>query len=163
MKFLLTIFSLLLHTFSLSKDYFDYIIDNNAKRTIIVEHNYNETSFFRAFKLEGSFTDNLANYGNWEGIVTTFIKNDRVIKLDVNTQFTYQNNKKIYFQGYRQEGTDDRAGVGKSIIIYSDKTLENLIDSKCIYSAKFFEQTLFSKIKCKIKKAGFKELEKVEE
>ena len=97
MKFLLTILSLLVPTFSISTDYFDYIIDNNAKRTIIVEHNYNETSFFRAFKLEGSFTDNLANYGNWEGIVTTVIKNDRVVKLDANTQFTYQNNKKIYF------------------------------------------------------------------
>ena len=163
MKFLLTILSLLLPTFSISTDYFDYIIDNNAKRTIIVEHNYNETSFFRAFKLEGSFTDNLANYGNWEGIVTTVIKNDRVVKLDANTQFTYQNNKKIYFQGYRQQGTDENAGVGRSIIIYSDKTLKNLLDSKCIYSAKFFEETLFSKIKCKIKQAGLKELEKLEE
>ena len=97
-----------------------------------MEHNFNESSFFRAFKLEGSFTDNFGNYGNWEGIVTTFIKDVKVIKLDVNTEFTYQNNKKIYFQGYRQAGTDESAGVAKSIIIYSDKTLKDLFSSKFI-------------------------------
>ena len=52
MKFLLTILSLLLPTFSISTDYFVYIIDNNAKRTIIVEHNYNETSFLEHLNLK---------------------------------------------------------------------------------------------------------------
>ena len=163
MKLILIIYNLLLTMYVHSKEYFDYIIDNNAKRTIVMEHNFNETSFFRAFKLEGSFTDNLGNYGNWEGFVTTFIQEDKVIKLDVNSKFTYQNNKNVYFQGYRKEGTDESAGVGRSIIIYSDKFFKNLVDSKCLYSAKFFEQTLFSKIKCKIKQAGLKELEKLEE
>ena len=163
MKLLLIICNLLLNILVHSKDYFDYIIDNNANRTIVMEHNYNETSFFKAFKLEGSFTDNLGNYGNWEGFVTTFIQNEKVIKLDVNSRFTYQNNKKVYFQGYRQEGTEESAGVGRSIIIYSDKSFKNLVDSKCLYSAKFFEQTLFSKIKCKIKQAGLIELEKVQQ
>ena len=47
MKHLLIIFSLLLTLVSLSEDYF---MDNNGKRTVITEHNYNEKSSFESIK-----------------------------------------------------------------------------------------------------------------
>ena len=141
----------------------DYFIDNNGKRTIITEHNYTDKSSFRAFKLEGSFTDNLGNYGNWEGFVTTFIEDGKVIKLDFSNRFNFQNKKKFYLQGYRQEGSDEGAGVGRAMIVYPDKDFQNLTNSPCIYSVKFFEETIFSKVKCNIQPEGIKELKNIKE
>ena len=75
--------------------------------------------------------------------------------------FKFQNKNKFYLQGYRQEGTDEGAGVGKAMIVYPDKSFKSLINSKCVYSIKFFEDTVFSKIKCKVKPEGLKELKNI--
>ena len=160
MKYLLIIFSLLLTLVSLSEDYF---MDNNGKRTVITEHNYNEKSSFRAFKIEGSFTDNIGNYGNWNAFVTTYITDGKVTKLDFSNEFKFQNKNKFYLQGFRQEGTDEGAGVGKAIIVFPDKSLKSLINSKCVYSVKFLEDTFFGKIKCNISKEGLQDLLKINE
>ena len=161
MKYLIIIFlNLLLALVSWGEDYF---IDNNGKRTIITEHNYSDESSFRAFKLEGSFTDNIGNYGNWNAFVTTYITDGKVVKLDFSNQFNFQNKKKFYLQGYRQEGTDEGAGVGKAIIVYPDNSFKSLINSKCVYSVKFLEDTFFGKIKCNITKEGLLALQKISE
>ena len=160
MKNLLIIFSLLLSSVIWSEDYF---IDNNGKRTVITEHYYNDKSLFRAFKLEGSFTDNIGNYGNWNAFVTTYINEGKVIKLDFSNKFTFQNKSKFYLQGFRQEGTDEGAGVGKAVIVYPDRTFKSLKNSKCVYSVKFLEDTFFGKTKCKVSKEGLRELQRVSE
>ena len=160
MKYLLIIFSLLLTSVGWSED---YIIDNNGKRTIVTEHYYNDKSFFRAFKIEGSFTDNLGNYGNWNAFVTIYITDGKVTKLDFSNQFKFQNKKKFYMQGFRQEGTDEGAGVGKAMIVYPDKSFKSLINSKCVYSVKYLEDTFFGQIKCDIPKEGLREIEKISE
>ena len=159
--FIVLIFLVFINSFVLRSE--EYFIDNNGKRTIITEHNYTEKSFFRAFKLEGSFTDNLGNYGNWEGFVTTFISDGKVTKLDFSNTFNFQNKRKFYLRGYRQEGSDEGAGVGRAMIVYPDKSFKNLANSKCIYSVKFFEETIFSKVKCQIKPEGLKELKNINE
>ena len=43
-----------------------------------------------------------------------------------------------------------KAGVGKAMIVYPDNGFKSLINSKCVYSVKFLEDTFFGKIKCKI-------------
>ena len=160
MKHLLIIFSLLLSSVSWSEDYF---IDNNGKRTIVTEHNYTNKSSFRAFKVEGNFTDNLGNYGNWDAFVTTYITDGKVTKLDFSNQFKFQNKKKFYLQGFREEGTDEGAGVGKAMIVHPDRIFKSLKNSKCVYSVKFLEDTFFGKTKCKVSKEGLQELKKVSE
>ena len=160
MKYLLIILSFIIVSISLSED---YLIDNNGKRNIVTEHYYNYKSSFRAFKIEGSFTDNIGNYGNWNAFVTTYITNGKVTKLDFSNEFTFQNKKKFYLQGFRQEGTDEGAGVGKAMIVYPDKSLKSLVNSKCVYSVKFLEDTFFGKMKCKVPKEGLQELEKISE
>ena len=160
MKYLLIIFGLLNISVGLSED---YLMDNNGKRTLVTEHNYTNKSSFRAFKIEGSFTDNLGNYGNWDAFVTTYINEGKVTKLDFSNKFTFQNKSKFYLQGFRQEGTDEGAGVGKAIIVHPDKSLKNIKNSKCVYSVKFLEDTFFGKTKCKITKEGLDELQKVSE
>ena len=138
-------------------------MDNNGKRTIVMEHNFTDKSSFRAFKIEGSFTDNLGNYGNWNAFVTTYITDGKVTKLDFSNQFNFQNKNKFYLRGFRQEGTDEGAGVGKAMIVYPDKSLKSLLNSKCVYSVKFLENTFFGKTKCKISKEGLRELKKISE
>ena len=160
MKHLLIIFSLLLTSVSWSED---YLMDNNGKRTLVTEHNYTNKSSFRAFKIEGTFTDNLGNYGNWDAFVTTYINEGKVTKLDFSNKFTFQNKSKFYLQGFRQEGTDEGAGVGKAMIVYPDKIFKSLINSKCVYSVKFLENTFFGKIKCNITKEGLLALQKISE
>ena len=160
MKYLFIIFGLLNISVSLSED---YLMDNNGKRTIVAEHFYTNKSSFRAFKIEGSFTDNLGNYGYWDAFVTTYINEGKVTKLDFSNKFTFQNKSKFYLQGFRQEGTDEGAGVGKAIIVHPDRTLKSLVNSKCVYSVKFLEDTFFGKMKCKVPKEGLQELEKISE
>ena len=160
LKYLLIIFSLLFTSGSWSED---YLMDNNGKRTLVTEHNYTNKSSFRAFKIEGTFTDNLGNYGNWDAFVTTYINEGKVTKLDFSNKFTFQNKSKFYLQGFRQEGTDEEAGVGKAMIVYPDRTFKSLKNSKCVYSVKFLEDTFFGKTKCKITKEGLQELQKVSE
>ena len=160
LKYLLIIFSLLFTSGSWSED---YLMDNNGKRTLVTEHNYTNKSSFRAFIIEGTFTDNLGNYGNWDAFVTTYINEGKVTKLDFSNKFTFQNKSKFYLQGFRQEGTDEGAGVGKAMIVYPDRTFKSLKNRKCVYSVKFLEDTFFGKTKCKITKEGLDELQKVSE
>lgn len=161
MKYFTLLFLLTFICFSIKCE--DYFIDNNGKRTIVTEHNYTDKSFFRAFKIEGSFTDNLGNYGNWDAFVTTFITDGKVTKLDFSNTFIFQNKKKFYLQGYREEGTDEGAGVGKAMIVYPDKSFQNLLNRRCVYSVKFLEETYFGKIKCKVTPKGLQDLKNIKE
>ena len=146
MKHLLIIFSLLLTSVVWSED---YIIDNNGKRTIITEHYYNDKSFFRAFKIEGSFTDNIGNYGNWNSFVTTYVTDGKVTKLDFSNQFKFQNKKKFYLQGFRQEGTD-AGGGGIFQIIAGIGEFKGLVGKNCNYALAATENfTVMQDVICK--------------
>ena len=133
----------------------DYIWKSDGKRTLITEHKYSDNSNFRGYKIQGTFTDNIGNYGEWNTYVFAIISNNKINKLEFSTEFTYQNNKKIFFQGYRGQGSDEDAGVGKSILIAADKELQALIDTKCTYSIKFFNESTFGVNKCKLSEEQF--------
>ena len=76
MKFLilaLTFFSINL----LAKDYF---IDFHAKNIINEKHDYSQGNYYNILKLDGSFTDSLGNYGNFNALASVEL-NNRKIKL----------------------------------------------------------------------------------
>ena len=54
----------------------DYVLNLTGKRVYNSEHNYTKKDNYRIFALEGAFTDNLGNYGNWSTIVNAKIEND---------------------------------------------------------------------------------------
>ena len=145
MNFILSVLIFFLFSFVNAKD---YIWKSDGKRTLITEHKYSDNSKFRGYKIQGTFTDNIGNYGEWNTYVFAVISNSKINKLEFSTEFTYQNNKKIFFQGYRGQGSDEDAGVGKSILIAADKELKALIDTKCTYSIKFFNESTFGVNKC---------------
>ena len=149
-----TLYALILFLFSIANAK-DYIWKSGGKRTLITEHKYSHNSKFRGYKIQGTFTDNVGNYGEWNTYVFAVITDSKINKLEFSTEFTYQNNKKIFFQGYRGQGSDEDAGVGKSILIAADKEFQALIDTKCSYSIKFFNESTFGVNKCKFSEEQF--------
>ena len=71
MKFLSISLSLL--TISLYSN--EYLINFQAKVVSSEAHNYTKDSNFNLIKLDGSFTDNLGNYGNWNALASYEISN----------------------------------------------------------------------------------------
>ena len=78
----------------------DYIWKSDGKRTLITEHKYSDNANFRGYKIQGTFTDNIGNYGEWNTYVFVVITDSRINKLEFSLEFTYQNNKTNFFQGY---------------------------------------------------------------
>ena len=77
----------------------DYILEFQAKVKNSIEYNISETKKFKNYDLEGTFTDNLANYGAWDSMVITQIENGKIVTMDFSTMWEYQNSNKVYFRG----------------------------------------------------------------
>ena len=61
---------------------FDYEIQTHAKRTIIKTIPISKTKKYISFVLEGTWTDNLGNYGMMEQSSFVMLDNNDVIELD---------------------------------------------------------------------------------
>ena len=146
MRILLSIFSLLLSSISWSED---LLIDNNGKRTIVTEHFYTDKSSFRAFKIEGSFTDNLGNYGIWDNASTVTLQNNNVINLQGYGKRVFQNNEITYIKGFRNK-QEQQAGVGKTEVVNASSSLMPLVRMSCTYAVNFYEDNAYLIHKCAI-------------
>ena len=72
---------------------FDYEIQTHAKRTIIKTIPISKTKKYISFILEGTWTDNLGNYGMMEQSSFVMLNNNDVIELDGYGKTIYQNNQ----------------------------------------------------------------------
>ena len=98
-KYLVLIILILLPTFnSFSKD---YLINLQAKVVNNDKHNYSEGNNFNLLKLDGSFTDNLGNYGNWNALASFELSNNKIKQHFFSAEIIYQNESKMYVQGSR--------------------------------------------------------------
>ena len=109
---LLIVLMFLIYNLSFS---FDYQIQTHAKRTIVKTIPISKTEKYISFTLEGTWTDNLGNYGMMEQSSFVMLNNDNVIELDGYGKTIYQNNQETYFRGYRNRQEKD-AGVGETEI-----------------------------------------------
>ena len=146
MKF---IFSILLffhvkHTFSL-----DYILEFQANINILKEFNISKKEKFRSYELIGTFTDEYGNYGKFDGIVTSDIKDSKLIKLEGTAKTIYANDEILYMKAFRKESAFD-AGVAYMKIIGASEKFKSLIGTKCKQSVRYFKDTIFGLQKCKI-------------
>ena len=137
------------------------IIDFGGKRKLINTHKYSDTGKITAYTIEGTFTDNLANYGAWDTMVITQIENGKIITMDFSTMWEYQNSNKIYFRG-RRGNSDEDTGIGKVIVIGASKSMTSLIDTKCTYSIKILDENVFGVQKCNLSNDAFKTLKDLE-
>ena len=78
---------------------FDYEIQTHAKRTILKSFPISDNKKYVSFILEGTWTDNLGNYGLMEQASFVILNNDDVIELDGYGKTIYQDNQETYFRG----------------------------------------------------------------
>ena len=154
---LLIVFMFLINNLSFS---FDYEIQTHAKRTIVKTIPISKTEKYISFTLEGTWTDNLGNYGMMEQSSFVILNNNNVIELDGYGKRIYQNNQETYYRGYRRQQEKD-AGVGETEIINATEKLNSLIGIKCPYAVNFFNDVAYAFAKCKITEEQKKILSKI--
>ena len=156
------IFVLFLICFStqlLAKDYF---VDLHAKMVIDEKHYYSKKSYYNILKLDGSFTDSLGNYGNWNALASVELDNGKIKQHFFSAEMIYQNETAIYSQGSRTSEEFEQ-GTGVFIITSAHNSLNELIGTKCIYGINFFKSTSFTSLKCNISEASTRQLIKVKD
>ena len=128
---------------------FDYIMELHGKREIIKSYPLSKDKRYLNFILEGTFTDNLGNYGIWDNSSIVTLQNKNVVNLQGYGKSTYQNNEFIYVKGFRNK-QEQQAGVGKTEIVNASKSLLALIGMSCTYAVNFYEENAYFIQKCKI-------------
>ena len=128
---------------------FDYIVELHGKREIIKSYPISKDKKYLNFTLEGTFTDNLGNYGIWDNAVIVTLQNNNVIYLQGYGKRIFQNNEIIYTKGFRNK-QEQQAGVGKVEVVNTSKSLLALIDMGCTYAVNFYEDNAYFIQKCKI-------------
>ena len=99
--------------------------------------------------MDGTFTDNLGNYGYAESSSIVLLENNQVVKLEGYGQSTYQNKEILYGRGVRNQ-QEQNSGVGKNEVIGATGSLKELIGMECTYAIKFFENYYYWLQKCNI-------------
>ena len=136
----------------------EYLINLQAKVVSSETHNYSKDSNFNLIKLDGSFTDNLGNYGNWNALVSYELSNNLIKQHFFSSEIIYQNESKIYVQGSRNSKEFEQ-GTGTFTVNAASKEIEELLGAKCIYAINFFKSTSFTNTKCKISDSALKKLQ----
>ena len=128
---------------------FEYIRTINGKRNIVTTYDISKSEKFVNFTFDGTFTDNLGNYGHSQSNSTVLLKNNEVVRLEGFGKYTYQNNEFFFSRGIRNQ-QEQNSGVGQNEVIGATGSLKELIGIKCTYAIKFFEDYFFWIQKCNI-------------
>ena len=128
---------------------FDYIIELHGKREIIKSYPISKDKKYLNFTLEGTFTDNLGNYGIWDNAVIVTLQNNNVIYLQGYGKRVFQNNEIIYTKGFRNR-QEQQSGVGKVEVVNTSRPLVSLKGMGCTYAVNFYEDNAFFVQKCSI-------------
>ena len=136
----------------------DYLINLQAKVISNDKHNYSEGNNFNLLKLDGSFTDNLGNYGNWNALVSFELNNKKIKQHFFSAEIIYQNESIMYIQGSRNNKEFEQ-GTGTFIVNSASKEIKQLVGTKCIYAINFFKYTSFTNTKCKVSDIAYERLQ----
>ena len=125
----------------------DYILEFQAKVKNLRTFNISNSEQFRSYDLEGTFTDNYANYGKTSVIIISDIKDGKLVRLDATSENIYSNKEKIYMRSVRKKSDVD-AGIAYNIVIGASKNFTPLIGMKCTTSVRYFDDAIFGLQKC---------------
>ena len=138
----------------------DYLLNLHAKIVVDQKHSYSVNSYYNILKLDGSFTDNYGNYGNWNALASVELNGGKIKQHFFSAEITYQNETKIYAQGSRTS-EEFKQGTGFFTITSSHSSLSELIGTECIFGISFFKKTSFTLTKCNISNEAIKKLNKI--
>ena len=130
MKKLIIIFIILYSSAILSND---YKIDIHGKIVSNEKHKYSDNSYYSILKIDGTFTDNFSNYGNFNALVNLEIQNSALKQHFFSAELTYQDGSIFYGQGSRTSKEFEQ-GTGKLLITNANKKLKELVGVKCVYA-----------------------------
>tara|TARA_B100001029_G_C14784713_1_gene298509 strand:+ start:119 stop:616 length:498 start_codon:yes stop_codon:yes gene_type:complete len=159
-KYLALTIIILFSTFNLFAK--DYLINLQAKVVSSDKHNYSEGSNFNILKLDGSFTDNLGNYGNWNALASFELNNNKIKQHFFSAEIIYQNEAKMYIQGSRTSKEFEQ-GTGTFTINSASKEIIELVGTKCLYAINFFKSTSFTNTKCKVSDIALEKLQLIKQ
>ena len=159
-KYVVLIILILFSTFNLFSK--DYLINFQAKVVNTDKHNYSEGNNFNLLKLDGSFTDNLGNYGNWNALASFELHNNKIKQHFFSAEIIFQNESKMYVQGSRNSKEFEQ-GTGTFTVNAASIEIKELVGTKCIYAINFFKSTSFTNTKCKVSDIAFERLQLIKQ
>ena len=144
-RFIFLILSLI---FSFSLNAKEMVIQTTASYKLET-FTYSNNSTYSIYKGEGSWTNNLGDYGHIRCMGPIEKKSD-FFKLDHICEYINQNNEKMWHRVNREGNQEADAGVGKSIIFDATGKYKKYVGSECPYAIKYLDNKNFSKSKCKL-------------
>ena len=148
MKILILISAVIFISVGTAND-FNYIIELHGKREIIKSYPISKDKKYLNFIIEGTFTDNLGNYGVWDNASVVTLQNKNVINLQGYGKRTFQNGEVYYTKGFRNR-QEQQSGVGKLEIVHASNFFKSLLGIKCTYAVNFYLDNAYFIQKCKI-------------
>ena len=139
MKKLIIIFIILYSSAILSDD---YKIDIHGKIVSNEKHKYSDNSYYSILKIDGTFTDNFSNYGNFNALVNLEIQNSTLKQHFFSAELTYQDGSIFYGQGSRTSKEFEQ-GTGKLLITNANKKrLGIALEQGLVWSTAHVQSTL---------------------
>ena len=142
------IFLILIFVFSFSL-YSKEMVIQTTTSYVLEKFTYSNESTYSIYKGEGSWTNNLGDYGHIK-CMGPIEKDSNYFKLNHICEYINQNNEKMWHRVNREGNQDADAGVGKSIIFDATGKYKKYVGSECPYAIKYLDNKNFSKSKCKL-------------
>ena len=142
------IFLILIFVFSFSLNAKEMVIQTTTSY-VLEKFTYSNESTYSFYKGEGSWTNNLGDYGHIK-CMGPIEKDTNYFKLNHICEYINQNDEKMWHRVNREGNQDADAGVGKSIIFDATGKYKKYVGSECPYAIKYLDNKNFSKSKCKL-------------
>ena len=138
----------------------NYIVEVHGTIKEVKTHQYNENDNLKFLTIDGTFKDNLGNFGQTNSLVYMITKNNNIEKLESHNEFLYNNNIKAYNIATRSS-EDLKSGVGRWLYTYVSEEIKDLKNSKCVYSISYFKSSFLAISKCNITKNAYTQLQAI--
>ena len=138
----------------------NYIVEVHGTIKEVKTHQYNENDNLKFLTIDGTFKDNLGNFGQTNSLVYMITKNNNIEKLESHNEFLYNNNIKAYNIATRSS-EDLKSGVGRWLYTYVSEEIKDLKNSKCVYSISYFKSSFLAISKCNITKSAYTQLQAI--
>ena len=138
----------------------NYIVEVHGTIKEVKTHKYTETDNLKFLTIDGTFKDNLGNFGQTNSLVYMLTKDNIVEKLESYNEFLYENNIKAYNLATRSS-EDLESGVGKWFYTYVSNEIKDLLHSSCIYSISYFQSSFLAISKCNISETAYYQLQAI--
>ena len=138
----------------------NHIVEVHETIKEINTHKYTETDSLKFLTVDGTFKDNLGNFGQTNSLVYMLTKNNIVEKLESYNEFLYDKNIKAYNLATRSS-EDLESGVGKWLYTYVSNEIKDLRNASCIYSISYFKSSFLAISKCNISETAYLQLQSI--